>query len=100
MQRQVRVNGAICKDVHFIHGVAVLEDVLTLFEELLLEFVDQSLECVGPQVLEVGNVEKLVLEPLLVLILILNEIVAQFLLDVGEDMQHLVEVILANHADC
>ena len=77
----------------------MFEDVLALLEELLLQLVDECLQCIGSQVLEVADVQQLVLEPLLVLVLILYEVVVQLLLDVGEDVQQLVEVVLAHHSD-
>ena len=75
----------------------MFEDVLALLEELLLQLVDEGLQRIGSQVLEVADVQQLVLEPLLVLVLILYEVVVQLLLDVGEDVQQLVEVVLAHH---
>ena len=77
----------------------MFEDVLALLEELLLQLVDEGLQRIGSQVLEVADVQQLVLEPLLVLVLILHEVVVQLLLDVGEDVQQLVEVVLAHHSD-
>ena len=77
----------------------MFEDVLALLEEFLLQLVDEGLQRIGSQVLEVADVQQLVLEPLLVLVLILHEVVVQLLLDVGEDVQQLVEVVLAHHSD-
>lgn len=99
MERQVCVNRPSCKDVNLVECVSVFEYVLTLLEEFLLELVDESFERVRPKVLEVGYVEQLVLEPLLVLVLVLNKIIAELLLDIREDVQQFVEVFLADHTD-
>ena len=72
MQRQVSLDRAIGKDVHFVHLLSVLEDHLTLFKELLLQLVDKCLQHIDPQVLEVRDVEELTFQPLLVLILVLH----------------------------
>ena len=77
----------------------MLEDVLALLEELLVQLVDECLERVCSQLLEVDDVEKLVFQPLLVLVLILDEIIIQLLLYVGEYVQELIKVVLRNHAD-
>jgi len=78
----------------------VLEDVLALLEELLLQLVDEGLKGVRAQLLEVDDVEQLILQPLLVLVLVLHQVVVQLLFDVGKDVQQLVEVILTHHPDC
>ena len=72
MQRQVSLDRAIGKDVHFVHLLSVLEDHLTLFKELLLQLVDKCLQHIDSQVLEVRDVEELTFQPLLVLILVLH----------------------------
>ena len=99
VQTQVSVHGAICQNVHLVKSVSVVEDDLALLEEFLLEFVHESLEGVRAQVLKVDNVEELTLEPLLVFVLVLDQAVIELLLDVGEDVEQLVEVLLRDHAD-
>ena len=50
--------------------------------------------------MKIADVQKLILQPLLVLVLILHQIIIQLLLDVRKDVEQLIEVVLANHADC
>ena len=99
MQRQVSVDAAVCENVDFGELVTVLEDVLTLLEEFLVQFVDESLKGICAKLLEVYDVQELVLEPLLVLVLVLHEIVVELLLDIWEDVQQFVEVVLRDHAN-
>ena len=50
----------------------MFEDNLTFLEKLLMQVVDQRLQCVCSQSLEVHDIEQLILQPLLVLVLILD----------------------------
>lgn len=74
--------------------VAIVKDDLPLLEELLIELVDESFKRVGAQVLEVDDVQQLALQPLLVLVLVLDKAIVEFFLDVREDVQQLVEILL------
>ena len=100
MKRQIGVNGAICHDVDFVKPVLVLEYNLAFFKELLLQFVDECFERVRAQLLKVDNVLELRLEPQLVLVLVLHQAVVELLFYVGEDVEQLVEVLLAHHSYC
>ena len=85
MDRDERVDGAFCQDVHLFDLVTVLKNDLALFKELLLQLVHQHFKRVRVQHLKVHNVEKLTLEPLLVFVLVLDQVVSQFLLDVKSE---------------
>ena len=56
MKRQIGVNGTISQNVYFLKMVAIFENNLTLFKELLLQIVDKSLQCIGAQVFEIHDV--------------------------------------------
>lgn len=99
MQRKVRVNRAIGQYVNFVKFLPVSEDDLAFLEEFLLQLVDKGFKRLRAQFLEVDDLEDLALEPLLVLVLVLDEAVVQFLLDVGENVQQLLKVVLTDHTD-
>ena len=78
--------------------VSMFKDYLPLFKEFLLQIVNQCLQRRRLQALEVHYVKQLAFQPLLVLVLVLNQATIELLLDVGEDVQQFVEVLLRHHA--
>lgn len=77
----------------------MFEDNLTFLEKLLIAVVDQRLQCVCSQSLEVHDIEQLILQPLLVLVLILDKAITELRLDVGEDVQQFIKVLSGDHTD-
>ncbi len=79
--------------------LAIFENNLALFKEFLLQFVDQDFQHICLQVFKVLNVQELALEPLFVLILVLDQAIVELFLDVREDVQKLIKVVLGHHTN-
>ena len=77
----------------------MFEDNLTFLEKLLIAVVDQRLKCVRSQSLEVHDIKQLILQPLLVLVLILDKAITELRLDIGEDVQQFIKVLSGDHTD-
>ena len=74
LDRQEDLYGTFSQDINPIEDVAMLEDDLTFLAIFFAQLIHYQLERVRSQLLETAEVEQQVFEPLLVFVLILDQV--------------------------